>query len=197
MQKARSLAARPAAGPASNVHRLPMRRALPRPVATLRAAALVGAGLAAIAEHVVFCQLLRWHGLLTARLGMPGAVPQRLVSLDPALLEAAVLEPAEARAQGVFLAVAWLAVATGSVLLWRASSRAAAPATPAAFGGAMVAGWGAYQFIEGLLLHVVLGLHHVKEGVTPWLADGLYVVAGAMLAGIGWEFCRSRGAPPA
>lgn len=183
MPKARPLAVRPLAGTASNVHRLPVQRALPRPVHLLRAAALVGAGLAAIAEHVIFSQLLGWHGVLTARLDVAGIVPG----------QAAALLRQEAVAQGAFLAAAWIVVAAGCVLLWRASLRRAAPATSSAFAGAAILGWGAYQFLEGLLLHVVLGLHHVRDGPMPWLGDGLYVVTGLLVAGIGWEFCRPHG----
>jgi uncharacterized membrane protein len=183
MPKARSLAARPLARTGSNVHRLPVRRVLPRPVATLRAAALVGAGLAAIAEHVVFVQLLGWHGVASARLGLDAADPGQL----PALLRA------EAVAEGVFLAVAWLVVAAGCTLLWRAAAQRLPPASLAAFSGAAIAGWGAYQVLEGLLLHVVLGLHHVHDGPLPQLGDGAWIVGGALLVGIGWEFCRPPG----
>ena len=57
----------------------------------------------------------------------------------------------------------------------------------------MLAGWGIFNLVEGVIDHAILGLHHVREGgsETPWdlgfLAFGVVLIVG------GWLLVRSAG----
>jgi len=129
---------------------------------------LLGTGLGAFVDGIVLHQLLRWHHLLSAR---PG------VSLRTNLI-----------ADGVFHAGAWLAVLAGVLWLWRRSPRADANGSWRALVAAMVAGWGLFNVVEGLLDHYILNLHHVRPGPNQAIYDIAFLICGAMLAigGLAW-----------
>jgi uncharacterized membrane protein len=136
---------------------------------------LLGIGLGGFVDGIVLHQILQWHHLLTDH----GSYPATTV----AGLEANTL------ADGLFHAATWVAVAAGLRLLW---TRLRAPGDRVdgrALVGWMLVGWGAFNVVEGLVDHHLLGIHHVREtgNVLAWdvafLAFGAaLVVAGALLA---------------
>jgi len=129
---------------------------------------LLGAGLGAFLDGIVLHQLLRWHHLLSA---VPG------VSLRANLI-----------ADGVFHAGAWLAVLAGVLWLWHRSPRADATGSWTALVAAMIAGWGLFNVVEGLLDHYILKLHHVRPGPNQAIYDMAFLICGALLAigGLAW-----------
>ncbi len=74
--------------------------------------------------------------------------------------------------------------------------RAARHAGPAWNGrilfGSMLAGWGLFNFVEGLIDHQLLGIHHVLPGhpYQLWF-DLLYLAAGVALFMMGARLIRS------
>jgi uncharacterized membrane protein len=128
---------------------------------------LLGIGLGAFVDGIVLHQLLRWHHLLSSR---PGT------SLTANLI-----------ADGVFHAGAWLAVLAGVLWLWR-RSRQTMNGRWAALVAAMVAGWGSFNVVEGLVDHYLLKLHHVRPGPNQATYDAAFLIFGALLAlgGFAW-----------
>ena len=56
----------------------------------------------------------------------------------------------------------------------------------------MLAGWGAFNLVEGLIDHQLLGLHHVRDdlgGPIGW--DLAFLGLGAGLAITGWRLVSS------
>jgi uncharacterized membrane protein len=57
----------------------------------------------------------------------------------------------------------------------------------------MLAGCGLFNFLEGLVNHQILGLHHVLPGSPhQFLFDMLYLANGALFFGVGAWLIRSR-----
>jgi uncharacterized membrane protein len=129
---------------------------------------LLGVGLGAFVDGIVLHQLLRWHHLLSSR-------PD--VSLSANLI-----------ADGVFHAGAWLAVLVGVLWLWRRSWRTAVNGRWTALVAAMVAGWGSFNVVEGVVDHYLLNLHHVRPGPNQAVYDIAFLVFGGLLAigGFAW-----------
>jgi uncharacterized membrane protein len=52
----------------------------------------------------------------------------------------------------------------------------------------MVAGWGLFNVVEGLLDHYILNLHHVRPGPNQATNDLAFLICGALLAigGLAW-----------
>src|SRR5688572_9751346 len=105
---------------------------------------LLGIGLGGFVDGILLHQVLQWHHLLTST----GDHPMTTV----AGLEANTL------ADGLFHVATWICVAAGSALLvrlWR-QGRLAPPWRRHA--GLMLAGWGGFNVVEGLIDHQLLGI---------------------------------------
>ena len=92
---------------------------------------------------------------------------------------------------GVFHLVCWLLVVLGLFLLSRATRQQAGVWSGKALAGAILVGCGVFNFVEGLIDHQILGLHHVRPGdPNQFLFDMLFLASGIVLAIIGWSMAR-------
>jgi uncharacterized membrane protein len=137
---------------------------------------VLGLGLGGFIDGIVLHQILQWHHLLT---GEEGGEPMDTV----AGLEANTL------ADGFFHLATWLLVLLGIGLTVRAWQRGELAPPWSAHAGLLLAGWGVFNVVEGLVDHQLLGIHHVRDdlgGPLGWdlgfLGLGLaLIVAGAAL----------------
>ena len=137
---------------------------------------LIGAGLlAGFVDGILLHEILQWHHMVT--------------SVRPATnlsnLEANTL------ADGLFHLGTWTLTVIGGVLLWRAGGRDDVPWSPKIFGGSLLFGAGLFNFIEGIIDHQILGIHHVKPGPNQLAWDIGFLIFGAGLALVGWILLRS------
>jgi uncharacterized membrane protein len=136
-------------------------------------ALILGLGLGGFVDGIVLHQVLQWHHMLT---GEHGGESMRTV----AGLEANTL------ADGFFHLATWLLVMAGTLLLVRAwQRRELAPPWRAHF-GMLLAGWGAFNLVEGLVDHQLLGIHHVRDDLGGPLGWDLgFLASGVLLAAVG------------
>jgi uncharacterized membrane protein len=149
-----------------------------RPPVPRAPALLLGIGLGGFVDGIVLHQLLQWHHLLTST----GDHPMTTV----AGLEANTL------ADGFFHVATWICVAVGSWLMFRAwhDGRIAPPYR--AHVGLMLAGWGGFNVVEGLIDHQILGVHHVRDDIgAPLGWDLAFLAFGALLVLAGAALARS------
>jgi uncharacterized membrane protein len=139
---------------------------------------LFGLGLGGFIDGIVLHQVLQWHHMLT---GDGGGEPSDTV----AGLEANTL------ADGFFHLGTWILVAVAMTLTLRAW-RAGELAPPWRFHvGLLLAGWGTFNLVEGLVDHQLLGLHHVRDDVgAPLGWDLAFLTFGAALVGAGIALTR-------
>ena len=139
---------------------------------------LYGIGLGGFLDGIVLHQLLQWHHMVSD----VGDHPVTTV----AGLEVNTL------ADGFFHVVAWLFVVGASVVSlaqWRQGRLA--PSWKLHLGGVLV-GWGAFNLVEGLVDHQLLGVHHVRDDLGGPLAWDLgFLVFGAVLVLVGWLLQRA------
>src|SRR5688500_14296634 len=158
------------------------RRASPSPVGVRAPALLLGIGLGGVIDGIVLHQVLQWHHMLTST----GEHPMSTV----AGLEANTL------ADGVFHLATWACVAVGSALLYAAWRKGRVAPPWRLYGGLLLAGWGAFTLVEGLIDHQLLGLHHVRDdlgGPIGW--DLAFLALGAGLTITGWWLVSSAREP--
>ena len=141
---------------------------------------LLGIGLGGFVDGILLHQILQWHHMLTST----GDYPMTTV----AGLEANTL------ADGFFHVATWIFVAAGSWLTWRAwqTGRAATPWQVHV--GLLLLGWGAFNVVEGLIDHELLGIHHVRDdlgGPVAW--DLGFLAFGAVLIIAGRALTRGSG----
>jgi uncharacterized membrane protein len=136
---------------------------------------LLGIGLGGFVDGIVLHQMLQWHHMLTSAGYPPDSV--RNLTINTLF-------------DGVFHALTWIATAVGLFLLHRAAKAGFAWSGYRLLGG-MAIGWGAFNLIEGVVNHHVLGLHHVKENAAnPLWWDLAFLTLGAVLVVVGVTLSR-------
>jgi uncharacterized membrane protein len=142
-----------------------------------RAGVLLGVGLGGFLDGIVLHQILQWHHMLSAE----GCCPAHTI----AGLEDNTL------ADGLFHIAAWLCVAIAVFSLWRGARRGEI-LTGRALAGLVLAGWGVFNLVEGIVDHHLLGLHHVKQGDGQLALDVAFLALGVLLVGAGGALFRTR-----
>ena len=73
----------------------------------------------------------------------------------------------------------------GIYLLFRAGKDPAARWSGRTLGGALLAGWGLFNLVEGVIDHHLLGVHHVVERLGPSVWDWVFLGSGVVLLAVG------------
>jgi uncharacterized membrane protein len=128
----------------------------------------MGLGLGGFIDGIVLHQILQWHHMLTDT----GDNPANTV----AGLEANTL------ADGFFHLATWFLVVGAMLMTVRAWQRGdLAPPWRAHF-GMLLAGWGVFNLVEGVVDHQLLGIHHVDHQLL-----GIHHVRDDLGAPLAWD----------
>jgi uncharacterized membrane protein len=137
-----------------------------------------GLGIGGFFDGIVLHQILQWHHMVSAVYPPDDVGRLKLNTLG----------------DGLFHAATYLVVVVGLVLLWRHASRRHIAWSGKLLLGTLLLGFGAFNVVEGLIDHQLLGLHHVNETVPrdQWLYWdlGFLIWGAAMLVG-GWALLRA------
>ncbi len=153
-----------------------------RPSATVRpdlpprtSGLLFGLGLGGFVDGIVLHQILQWHHMVSAE-----APTDTVAGLELNTL-----------ADGFFHLATWLLVVAGlitTLTAWRQGRLA--PNFSFHF-GLVLAGWGLFNLVEGLVDHQILGVHHVRDDLgAPLSWDLAFLASGVLLIGGGWLLHR-------
>jgi uncharacterized membrane protein len=140
---------------------------------------LMGLGLGGFIDGIVLHQILQWHHMLTDTGDHP--------STTVAGLEDNTL------ADGFFHLATWFFVATAMLLMVRAWQRGElAPPWRIHF-GMLLAGWGVFNLVEGVVDHQLLGIHHVRDDLgAPLGWDLAFLASGIVLIAAGIVLAAAR-----
>jgi len=144
-----------------------------RPV--LSAGLLLGVGLGGFVDGILFHQILQLHNMLSAV-----RPPTTVVNIEINMFW-----------DGLFHAFTWAMTALGVAALWRAGLRDDASRSTRTFVGALAAGWGLFNLVEGLVDHHLLGVHHVVEGPGRLKWDLAFLASGVLLLTVGLALVRA------
>lgn len=137
---------------------------------------LMGAGMGGFVDGIVFHQILQFHNMVSGWLP-----PSNLVDAKVNMFW-----------DGVFHAAVWIMTAIGLWMLWNAGRRPDVPWSGKTFLGAWIGGWGIFNTVEGLIDHLILGIHHVNEyAPNPLAWDLAFQASGIVLIVLGWLLARS------
>jgi uncharacterized membrane protein len=136
---------------------------------------MLGIGLGGFLDGILLHQILQFHNMLSAVLP-PDTMPNMRTNM---------------LADGLFHALVWVATLIGVALLFNAL-KVPHDDRPSgvALTGWMLAGWGWFNLVEGLIDHQLLGLHHVIEALGLSLADWLFTASGVLLILLGHAMAR-------
>ncbi|HYD33263.1 MAG TPA: DUF2243 domain-containing protein [Methylophilaceae bacterium] len=144
----------------------------------ISAGLFLGMGLGGFLDGILFHQILQTHNMLSASIPVVDLVSAKInMTWD-----------------GYFHAGVWLLTLLGVYLLFRAGAQRDVLWSGKILAGTMLAGWGLFNVIEGIIDHLILEIHHVMEyaidklpydlaflasGVIFMLIGGLLVKAGS------------------
>jgi uncharacterized membrane protein len=136
---------------------------------------LLGLGLGGFVDGIVLHEILQWHHMISS------AEPTHTL----AGLELNTV------ADGFFHVVTWLLVMAGTTLMvvsWRQGR--VAPNWSFHL-GLLILGWGVFNVVEGVVDHLLLEVHHVRDdlgGPRSW--DIGFLIFGVLLCAGGWALYR-------
>ena len=154
-------------------------RAAPARPATLTVPGIVlGLGLGGFVDGIALHQIFQWHNMLSSTERWPTTT---LENMETNML-----------ADGLFHAATWMLVVLGLWMLWKAVQEGA-DRDGTTLVGWMLAGWGVFNVVEGVIDHLLLGLHHVREGGSELAWDLGFLAFGVALIVGGVLLARQRG----
>ncbi|OLY94709.1 hypothetical protein BUE76_06770 [Cnuella takakiae] len=145
------------------------------PLAT--AALVLGIGLGGFIDGIMLHQILQWHEMLSNKIP-----PTDLVAKTVNMFW-----------DGIFHAFCLLVVLVGVVMLWKTGRRADADRSGNLLWGGLLAGWGLFNILEGLMDHHILKLHNVREitgNVAAWNFG--FLGFSVVLLGVGWRLISRK-----
>ena len=136
----------------------------------ISAGILLGTGLGGFIDGILLHQVLQWHNMLSTI-----RPPVDLVSMKFNMVW-----------DGLFHLFTWTMVSVGLWRLWSAGRRSDVPWSTRTFVGALLLGWGLFNFIEGTIDHQILGIHHVHPGAGQLAWDLGFLAFGMLQIAAGW-----------
>ena len=138
---------------------------------------LIGAGMGGFVDGIVFHQILQAHNMLSNRIP-----PDNLVSAKINMTW-----------DGYFHAGVWVVTIIGLAMLFKAGKRRDVPWSGRILLGSLIAGWGLFNLVEGIIDHHLLRIHHVYEYTANKLSFDLafLLMGGVGLLLLGWLLIRS------
>ncbi|MEV1329388.1 DUF2243 domain-containing protein [Micromonospora costi] len=145
---------------------------------------VLGVGLGGFVDGILLHQLLQWHHLLSStnsdHIGVRYYNPKTVPGLEMNTVW-----------DGVFHTVCWLAVLVGLAVLYsRVTHQRRRVWTSRVLWGWILAGWGVFNLVEGVLDHHILAIHHVHGGPQQLWWDLGFLVLGALLLAGGYLLQR-------
>lgn len=133
---------------------------------------LYGIGFGGFVDGIVLHQLLQWHHMLSDVDDHPTTT---LAGLE-----------ANTVADGFFHVATWLCLVAASVLAIRTWQQGRLAPTWRFHLGLVLAGWGLFNLVEGLVNHQLLGVHHVRDDLDAPLSWDLgFLASGVVLVAVG------------
>jgi len=149
----------------------------------VRAGIVLGLGFGGFADGIILHQILGWHHLVCVT-----------AHCQPTSIEHLQLQNTQ---DGFFHLGLWLVSLVGTAMLFRAARHTGPEWHGRVLFGAMLAGWGLFNFVEGIIDHQILGIHHVLPGHPHQLwFDLLFLAAGVMFFVIGTRLIHSPNSSP-
>jgi uncharacterized membrane protein len=137
----------------------------------------LGVGIGGFIDGIVFHQIAQWHSMGSA-------------ILPPTTVEALTQNM---RWNGLFYVMTLVMTLFGVVSLWSECKSSTLPPALRVLIGQMILGWGVFNVLEGVVMHHVVELHHVRDLPTHMpMYDWIYLgVGGGFFVLLGWLLSRT------
>jgi uncharacterized membrane protein len=160
----------------ANVSKYPTRQIL-NPVPLTTTSLILGIGIGGFIDGIVLHQILQWHEMLSNKIP-----PDNYINKSVNMFW-----------DGIFHAFTLIVTLVGIIHLWKLLRRKDIDRSGHLLAGGMLAGWGLFNIIEGVIDHQLLKLHNVKEitmNKEAW-NYGFLAISFVMLI-VGWLIMKAR-----
>lgn len=148
----------------------------PVPIST--ASIVLGIGLGGFIDGIFFHQILQWHQMLSNKLP-----PLTLLNKSVNMFW-----------DGIFHLFSLIVVIIGVVLFWKLLKRKNIDTSGKLLAGGLIAGWGLFNIVEGVIDHHLLKLHNVKEITAhPEVWNYSFLVVSFVMIVAGYRMIISEG----
>jgi uncharacterized membrane protein len=155
---------------------MPLREIPMKPLT--KAGIVLGLGLGGFFDGIVLHQIFGWHHLVC--------------TTDTCQVETVQALKEQNTQDGFFHLATWILTGIGVAMLFSAARERAQVWAGRTLFGAMLAGWGLFNFVEGVIDHQILGIHHVRPGdPNEFLWDMLFLASGVVLMLAGGAISKS------
>lgn len=117
------------------------------PVPLSTTSMILGMGIGGFIDGILFHQILQWHGMLSSRIAIDTLLGKSINMFW----------------DGIFHLFTLTAVIIGVVSLVRLINKKFINSSPGLAWGGSIAGWGIFNFVEGIINHQIVNLHNVNE----------------------------------
>ena len=129
------------------------------------AGTFMGIGLGGFFDGILFHQLLQIHNMLSAKFPKTSIANMEINMFW----------------DGLFHSLTYTMTVIGLGLLWKCGARRDVPWSGKTFLGALFLGWGLFNFVEGIIDHHILNIHHVVESHGQSMFDYLFLASGLIM----------------
>jgi uncharacterized membrane protein len=134
---------------------------------------LLGLGLGGFVDGIVLHQVLQWHHMVSDTQAHPMTTLEGM--------------RANTLADGLFHIGTWIFVLAGTLLSLRDWQQGRLAPSWRFHIGMLLAGWGLFNVVEGVIDHQILGVHHVRDDLGGPLSWDLgFLISGVALLVAGW-----------
>ena len=137
---------------------------------------LLGLGIGGFFDGIVLHQVLQWHHMFTSA-GYPADTRENL--------------ELNTLGDGLFHASTYAFTLIGLALVWSAARLAGFRWSTKILLGGLLAGWGTFNLVEGVVDHHILGIHHVRSGPDQVWWDLGFLAWGAIMLILGLLLMRA------
>jgi uncharacterized membrane protein len=135
----------------------------------------LGIGIGGFADGIVFHQILQWHEMLSNKFPTNTFV-QKSVNMFW---------------DGIFHLFTLVCTIVGVYLLWKVMRKININTSGNLLRGGMLAGWGVFNLVEGIINHHLLEMHNVREvAINKELWNYVFLLFGILLLLSGWLLMR-------
>ncbi len=139
---------------------------------------LLGLGLGGFVDGILIHQIFQWHHMISDARGDPVTTVTGL--------------EANTVADGLFHLGTWVLVLAGAMTMLASWRQGRLAPTWRFQIGLLLAGWGLFNLVEGIIDHQILGIHHVRDDLRGPLSWDLgFLAFGAVLVIGGWALHRA------
>lgn len=150
---------------------------VPNPVPLSITSIILGIGIGGFIDGIFMHQILQWHGMFTNKLPADTVVGKSINMFW----------------DGIFHLLTLTTVIIGLVSLIRLMRMHNVNSSPTLVWGGFFAGWGLFNFVEGILHHHILEFHNVREfSQNQDLWNYAFLMSGPLFMAIGFYIIFHR-----